>query len=96
MKSETDMPVSLAIFWATVLSGRRAWSEFLSCLNWRLPKCSTADTTRKMAGGRGREGGRDGGERVGRMRGVKGRGGGGKTGREREEERGRGRGGGKE
>ena len=50
VKSVTDIPVSLEIFCALVLSGRRAWSEFLSCLNLRLPKCSTADTTRKMAG----------------------------------------------
>ena len=49
MKSVTERPVSLHIFCATVLSVRMAWSELRSCLNWRLPKCSTADTTRNTA-----------------------------------------------
>ena len=54
VKSVTENPSSLAIFWAPVLSGRMAWSEVRSCLNFRLPKWSTAETTRKIAGGGGR------------------------------------------
>ena len=49
VNSVTANPSSLQIFWATVLSGRRAWSDLLSCLNFRLPKWSTAETTRKTA-----------------------------------------------
>ena len=64
VKSDTDRPVSLLIFCAPVLSGMMAWSEVRSCLNCRLPKCSTADTTRKMAGGGG-----GGGDRQERVRG---------------------------
>ena len=47
--SVTDNPNKWAIFWATVLSGSVAWSEFRSCLNCMVPKSITADTTRKMA-----------------------------------------------
>ena len=49
VKSVTDMPISLQIFWATVLSGRIAWSELRSCLNSKLPKWRTVDTTLKTA-----------------------------------------------
>lgn len=46
--SVTFNPNKCATFCATVLSGKDAWSEFLSCLNCIFPNCKTEDTTRKM------------------------------------------------
>uniref|UniRef100_A0A2M4CD55 Putative secreted protein n=1 Tax=Anopheles marajoara TaxID=58244 RepID=A0A2M4CD55_9DIPT len=46
--SVTLSPSRWAIFWATVLSGRVAWSELRSCLNFIDPNSSTALTMRKI------------------------------------------------
>ena len=50
VKSVTGSLSSLLIC-ATVLSGRIAWSEFLSCLKSMLPKWSIAETTKKKRAG---------------------------------------------